>query len=446
MANEAKHIKVRRWALGCLAVVVLAIGGAWIWHASAGKSTPAQPNAASGPSQPQGTRRGGSGPNRAIPVQVAKVSKGPVRIYLGALGTVTPPNSVLVRSRVDGQLLNMSVHEGDLVKAGQLIAQIDPRSYQVQVAQAEGQLAKDQAQLTSARQQLARFQTLLSQDSISKQQVETQDALVKQYEGTVKSDQASLDNARLQLSYCRITAPVSGRLGLRQIDPGNMVHSSDSTGLFIINQIQPIDVAFTIPEAQFQGIMKSWRAGKELGVDAWDREQKNLLASGKVLSFDNQIDTTTGTIKFKARFANEDMALFPNQFVNIKLLARTLDDMTLAPSAAIQRGRDGAFVYVVGADNTVSQRKVQLGVESGNQIAVEEGLKPGEQVVVDGIDQLRDGAQIEISDASSLLKPSGPRGENRRGRGGAKGDAASAQPPVGDASAPAGGRRHRAEQ
>jgi len=377
---------------------------------------------------------------------VAQISQGPVRVYLSGLGTVTPSSSVLVRSRVDGQLLNLSVHEGDLVKAGQLIAQIDPRSYQVQVAQAEGQLAKDQAQLTSARQQLTRFQTLLSQDSISRQQVETQDALVKQYEGIVKSDQASLDNARLQLSYCRITAPASGRLGLRQVDPGNMVHSSDATGLIVINQIQPIDVAFTIPEAQLPGIMKSWRAGKELSVDAWDKEQKNILASGKVLSFDNQIDTTTGTIKFKARFANEDMALFPNQFVNIKLLARTLENMTLAPAAAVQRGRDGAFVYVVGADHTVSQRKVRLGVESGNQIVVEDGLKPGEQVVVDGIDQLRDGAQIEISDASSLLKPSGPRGDKHQGRNRAPGSASSEPSPTGDASAPADRRHHRAEQ
>lgn len=359
------------------------------------------------------------GPKRAaIPVQVGAVREGQLHVYYGSLGTVTAASSVIVRTRIDGQLMRLGFKEGDTVKAGQLLAEIDPRTYQVQLAQAQGQMAKDQAQLQNARADLARYQGLLAEDSIARQQVDTQQALVRQYEGTLKVDQAQIDSAKLQLTYTRIVAPVGGRLGLRQVDVGNMVHSSDANGIVTINQVQPITVVFTLPEAQLPTVLTAQHDKQKLSVEAWDREQKNLLAKGSVAAVDNQIDTTTGTVKLKAIFANDEGQLFPNQFVNVRLLAQTLTDATIAPAAAVQRGRDGPFVYVVKSDNSVTQRQVKLGAVDGLDMQVLTGLQPGDTVVTDGIDQLREGTKVEIANPAALLKekPKG-KGKSRNGRG-----------------------------
>ncbi|MFT4174930.1 MAG: MdtA/MuxA family multidrug efflux RND transporter periplasmic adaptor subunit, partial [Rhodocyclaceae bacterium] len=359
--------------------------------------------------------RGGKGATvkRSIPVQAAQVTQGTLHVYFNALGTVTSPNAVVVRPRVDGQLMRFAVKEGDTVKAGELIAQIDPRAFQVALAQAEGQLARDTAQLQNARLNLDRYKTLLSQESIAPQQVETQQALVQQYEGTIKADKAAVDSARLQLTYSSVVAPASGRLGLRVVDTGNVVRASDTAGIITINQVQPINVLFTLTEAQLGQVMQPLMSGARLPTEAWDREQKHTLAKGRVVSVDNQIDTTTGTVKVKAQFANDDAALFPNQFVNVRLLAQTRQDATLAPVAAVQRGRDGAFVYVLKPDNTVTQRKVALGATEGDRIEVINGVQPGDTVIIDGIDQLREGVKVDVADASALLKE--PAGKRKRG-------------------------------
>jgi multidrug efflux system membrane fusion protein len=285
----------------------------------------------------------------------------------------------------------------------------------VQVEQAEGQLAKDVAQLQNARRDLTRYQTLLAQDSISRQQVDTADSQVKQDEGIVKSDQAQVDSAKLQLSYTRIVAPVSGRTGLRQVDAGNMIHASDANGILTINQVQPISVVFTLPESQLPSVLGPLHDNQSLRTEAWDREQKNMLAEGQVASLDNQIDLTTGTVKLKASFANEDGTLFPNQFVNVRVLAETRQNAIIAPSAAIQLGRGGSFVYLVNADKTVAQRPVKTGATEGSGIEITSGLQAGDVVVIDGVDQLREGAKVEVANAANLLKEK-PRGAGKGGR------------------------------
>ena len=378
-----------RWIL---LVVALAAAAYFIWGRSS--TVPANPdNQGAGGGGKQGGM--GSGKKNATPVGVAVASVADVHIYLSGLGSVMPEATTTVKSRVDGQLIKLNFKEGQIVKAGALLAEIDPRPYRILLTQAEGQIARDSALLKAAQIDLQRYQTLLRQDSIASQQVDTQAALVKQYAGVVKMDQGTLDNARLQFAYSRVTAPISGRLGLRQVDLGNVIHASDTTGIVIITQLQPITAVFSIPEDNIPGVMKQIQAGRTLPVQAWDRDQKNRLADGKLVTIDNQVDSTTGTVKLKAVFANDDYALFPNQFVNMRMLLHTRKDATVIPGAAIQHGSNGDFVYVVKADRTVAIRQIKAGPAEGEETAIESGIRPGETVVVDGLDKLRDGARVE---------------------------------------------------
>jgi membrane fusion protein, multidrug efflux system len=332
--------------------------------------------------------------SRGVPVVAAAAKQGSLDLYLTGLGTVTAFNMVTVRSRVSGQLIKVAFQEGQLVRKGDLLAEIDPRPYQVQLAQAEGQMAKDLAQLRNAQRDLERFKTLLSRDMISKQEFDAQLATIDQVEGVIKSDQAQIDNAKLQLTYSRITAPISGRIGLRLVDEGNMVQANDTNGLAVITQLQPIAVLFSIPQDDLPSVLKKMQGGKKLVVEAYNRDLKQKLATGTLLTIDNQIDPNTGTVRCKAVFPNEDNALFPNQFVNARLLVDTQQDAVIVPTAAIQRSPRSTFVYVVKDDSAVESRNVTVGPGEGDDVAVTNGLSPGEVVVIEGVDRLQQGTKV----------------------------------------------------
>jgi len=376
------------WAIALAAVAAAAGIGYYFYQQRA-----AEPESKAGKMGKGGFSKGGGN----VPVVAVAATTADVGVQLDGLGSVTPVATVTVRSRVDGQLMKLLFKEGQVVKAGDVLAEIDPRPAQVQLSTAEGALARDQALLKNAQVDLERYRVLLQQDSIARQQLDTQEALVRQYEATVKMDHAAIDSARLQLSYSRITAPIGGRLGLRQVDLGNIVRAGDANGLVVITQLQPVTVVFSIPEDSLPAVMKRLKAGEKLPVAAFDRAGKVQLASGMLLTVDNQIDPATGTVKLKAQFANEDLSLFANQFVNVRMLVDTKVGATVVPAAAVQRGTPGTFVYAVDAETkAVSVRKVKLGPAQGEQVAIEEGIRPGTLVVVDGADKLREGAVVEM--------------------------------------------------
>jgi multidrug efflux system membrane fusion protein len=393
LADSAAPLKpaARRWWPWPVSLVALAAPVLLATCGGAGK-----------PANPRGDRSSGA---RAIPVVALPARSGDLGVYQTGLGTVTPIWTVTVRSRVDGQLLSVAFREGQHVRAGDLLAQIDPRPFEVQLHQAEGQLAKDQAALKNAKLDLERYKVLIDQDSISRQQYDAQTATVDQSEAAIRSDQAQVESAKLNLTYSRITAPSAGVVGLRLVDPGNIVHANDPNGLVVITELQPITVLFTIPADRLPPVLQQIKAGRRLAVEAWDRALKTKLASGSVLAIDNQIDQTTGTVRIKALFPNEDAALYPNQFVNARLLVETLHDAVLIPTAALERSAQSTYVYVVKADSTVATRKVDLRYTEGDDTALTHGVAVGEMVVVDGLDKLQEGSHVTLAQEGVERKP-----------------------------------------
>lgn len=398
----------QRWWLW-LILAALAAAAVYYFFVRAPGSAPDQKTgsgspASGGPKQinrggPEGSKQGDAGRTSrpTAPVVAVTARTGDINVYLDGLGSALPLNTVTVRSRVEGQLMRTFFQEGQVVKAGELLAQIDPRALQAALAQAEGQRARDQALLTNAQVDLERYKLLFQQDSIARQQLDTQQALVRQYQGLAKANQALVDSAKLQLSYTRITAPIAGRIGLRQVDTGNIVRAGDTNGLVVITQLQPISVVFTIPEDNIPAVMRQLQSGIKPPVDAYDRAQRQKLASGNLLTVDNQIDVTTGTVRLKAQFPNKDYALFPNQFVNTRMLVDVRKNVVTIPTAGVQRGTQGTFAYLVGAENTVSMRAVKVGQVQGELSEIQSGLQAGDVVVTDGADRLRDGGKVEIA-------------------------------------------------
>ncbi|HXQ25868.1 MAG TPA: MdtA/MuxA family multidrug efflux RND transporter periplasmic adaptor subunit [Candidatus Acidoferrales bacterium] len=340
----------------------------------------------------------------AISVGVASVEKRDVPFYVTGLGSVNAFNTVTVHSRVDGQMMQVYFREGQFVHAGDVLAEIDSRPFQVALAQAEGQLAKDVASQNDAKVNLARYQQLWQEGVIPRQQLDSQQATVGQFDGSIKSDQAAIDNQKLQLIYCRITSPIDGRVGLRLVDSGNIVHAADANGILVITQVQPIAVIFTLPEDSLPKVVAEMR-GKQLGVEAYSRDNGTKLADGKLLTIDNQIDQSTGTIKLKSQFDNRDLSLWPNQFVNARLFLSARKDAIVIPSAAIQNGTQGPFVYVVSSDNKAQVRSVQVDFAEGNVSVIRQGLNAGEQIVVDGADKLQSDAAVTPHESNSGNSP-----------------------------------------
>lgn len=383
-------------------VVIAAAAGVYYWW-----QHPAQPDTDTQTSARQHRGKGAGAGRTLAPVQAATAVSQSVPHFLSGLGTVTAANTVTVRSRVDGELMAIHFQEGQQVKAGQLLAEIDARPYQVALTQAQGQLAKDQATLANARRDLARYEKLAKTSLVSQQELDTQRSLVSETQGTIKADEGSVASAQLNLTYSRITSPIDGRVGLKQVDVGNYITSGDTNGLVVITQTHPIDVLFSLAENNLPEIMQAQKTGQPLLVEAWDRSNQTLLTQGTLLSIDNQIDATTGTIKMKARFDNQDDKLFPNQFVNARLKVNTLQDAIVIPTAALQMGNEGHFVWVVNSDNKVSKKSVTAGLQDSHQVVINAGLSAGERVVTDGLDRLTEGAQVEVvAPQSTELKSS----------------------------------------
>ena len=380
-----------------------------------------------------------------IPVVSAKAQKGTIGVYLTGLGAVTPLQTVTIKSRVDGQLMKINYTEGQIVHAGDALLEIDPRPYQVMLEQAEGQLIKDQAALDNAKIDLARYQKLLAQKAVPEQQYATQVSTVAQDEGAVKTDQANIDNAKLELIYCHITSPIAGRIGLRLVDMGNIVHATDTNGLLVIAQIEPISVIFTIAEDQIPAVRKKMRAGAKLRVEAWDRDLKSKIAQGTLSTIDNQIDQTTGTYRIKGTFPNDQNRLWPGQFVNVKLKLKVLENALVVPSVAIQQGSNGSYVYLATPENTAKIAQVHVQQEGERQAVIDKGVAAGDVVITSGFANLQDGAKIKLETAQvSEAGQAGPApetaGNGEAHRGGQK-DGASGEGAPGD-----GDHRHRRRQ
>ena len=398
-----------RWGRILIALAVLALIAFGIYRVVAPSRAPT-----AGPGHGGGAKSGELPPQ---PVGATTIGLGDVRVVLNALGTVTPLATVTVKTQISGLLMQIGFKEGQIVHKGDFLAQIDPRPYQVALEQAEGALARDQALLHNGQLDLQRYSTLVKQDSISRQQLDTQASLVQQYAGTVKTDQASIDSAKLNLVYCHITAPVTGRVGLRQVDEGNYVQNGDANGIVVITQLQPISVIFSLPEDNLPEITRQPGGGPGLPVMAFDRSDTHQISVGRLETIDNQIDTTTGTVKFRALFDNPDAALFPNQFVNAKLVVETLRNVVTAPTAAIQRGEPGTFVYAIRPDDTVHVQPVKLGPTDGDKVEVVSGLNEGDRVVTDGADRLREGAKVTIPPPPNA-QGGGPAQEQPSGQNG----------------------------
>lgn len=386
-----------------LFVALLAAAGA-TWYAYHKNNQNEVPTTASATQGGQVKKAGGRPSRPLAPVQFATAQEKIVPRFLSGLGTVQAANMVTVTSRVEGQLMNIYFTEGQSVKAGDLLAQIDPRPFEVQLAQAEGQLAKDKATLANARLDLTRYQKLAGTKVISQQELDNQRATVLQAEGSIKVDQAAVDNAKLQLTYSKITAPISGRIGLKQVDVGNFISSGTSTPIVVITQTQPADVLFALPEGDIPAIQQAQAAGNKVLIEAWDRNNIAMIARGELLSTDNQIDPATGTLKIKARFTNEEQKLFPNQFVNVKMQVETLQNAVVIPTAALQMGNEGHYVWVLSDDDTVTKHIVTVGIQDSQQVVIESGLSANTKVITDGVDKLTDGAKVEVVNASSLEK------------------------------------------
>ena len=393
--RESRPFIVRHWKALGLALVVIVLLAAFTLYLRSKQPIAPPP-------------RGRNGQNGPVAVSVATAVSGDIRVKIPALGTVTPLATVTVRTQINGTLLKIFFTEGQFVHQGDRLAQIDPRPYIAALQQMEGNLKRDQALLADAKLNLKRYEGLLKEDSIAQQQLDTQRALVGQYTGSTEADEGQVNTAKVNLAYTNIASPVTGRVGLRQVDQGNYVTPGDTNGIVLINQLQPITVIFAIPEDNISAVMKRLSAGAALTVDAFDRTNATKIADGKLLTADNSIDVTTGTIKLRAQFDNADSALFPNQFVNIELLQDVLKDQVIMPNAAVRRGAPNGvattFVYAVNADRTVSVRPVTLGVVDGENVAVTSGLKPGDMVVTEGGDRLRDGAQVQIPELAPSAK------------------------------------------
>jgi multidrug efflux system membrane fusion protein len=439
-AAATNRRSVWRW-VAIVVVLAAAVVAAWYWWRGSAPPPPSGETQATAPAK----KGGRFDPTKmTVPVDPATARSVDMPVRIGALGTVTARSTVTVRARVDGLLERVNFREGQAVRAGEMLAQIDAKPFQVQLQQAQGQLERDGAQLQNARNDLERYRNLLKQDSIAAQQVDNQEALVRQYEATLLSDRATVESARLNLSYTRITAPTSGRAGLRQVDAGNMVHTSDTNGLVVITEVDPIAVTFPIPQDRLPQVMTQLRAGARMPVDAYDRDGRTKLATGTLVTADNVIDTTTGTVKLKAEFPNKDGALFPNQFVNARLLVETLPGSIAVPTSALQRGAPGTFVYVIKDDSTVTVRPVKTGAVDGDLTQVTDGLAAGEHVVADGADKLREGARVEVIDRSAPPRATGGAGgegkkglRKKREGGGAPADGASGTAANAPAAAPA---------
>jgi multidrug efflux system membrane fusion protein len=379
-------------------LVLVAVIGAVVWYFTT-RGTLAASSTSKGVSS--GSKRGSG----AVPVVAAKARRGGIGVYITGLGSVTPLYTVTIKSRVDGQLMAIHYNEGNLVHEGDLLLEIDPRPYQAQLEIAEGQMVRDQANLANAHIDLERYQKLLAQDAVPEQQLATQKALVTQDEGIVKTDQGQIDTAKLNLVYCKITAPITGRVGLRLVDPGNIVHATDTNGLLVITQTDPISVIFTVAEDDLQVVLRKLAVGEHLRAEAWDRDDQLKIGSGTLATVDNQIDPTTGSLRLRANFENKSNLLFPNQFVNVRLLVQQKSAVTLVPTAVLQRNTNSTYVYLVKDDKTVTVRQVEVGTTEGNDTEITSGLNPGDVLVMTGVDKLEEGSKVSVELANDQGGP-----------------------------------------